>query len=88
MTYYVDYKNGKDSFKGTEPTRPLKTLLKAYSKCNSGDNVYCLTDIDYPITWNSLNVLSKMLEKSRIKFGAVIPIKKNSKLSKIMGLSE
>jgi hypothetical protein len=27
MTYYVDYKNGKDSFKGTEPTSHAFNVL-------------------------------------------------------------
>jgi hypothetical protein len=50
MNYYVDYKSGKNSFKGTEPTRPLRTMSKAINKCVPKDDIIIgLANIRRPI---------------------------------------
>jgi len=62
--FFVDYTNGSDGNKGTSPTKPLKTVAKAYDLCTSNnDDVIALIG-------SASHVLTSMLTvaKNRVHF--------------------
>jgi hypothetical protein len=62
--FFVDYTKGADGNKGTDPSKPFKTVSKAYSMTTSNnDDVICLMG-------NASHVVTEMLtvSKSRVHF--------------------
>jgi hypothetical protein len=58
-TYFVDYRNGSDSYDGSSPKQAFKTLSTAYAACTTNNNDVIYVDGDSAVTETAMITWAK-----------------------------